>query len=144
MPGYAGGTRMAEEFLYNSAMSLINESLSDTIRGLLYDVHNELGRYNSERQFCDAIEQKFIERGISYIREYSPPVRFPGEKLGRNRVDFIIDDTILLEVKVVPSFTRDTYHQCQRYLTAGNKKLLLLVNFFYPKAHIVRVLNSSL
>lgn len=123
---------------------LLHADLSFIIRGVLYQVHNELGQFWGEKHYCDAIENKFKILGIMYVREYAIPVSFVGEKPGRSRVDFLIDNKIILEIKVVPSFSPETFKQCMRYLVASGKDLLLLVNFYYRTTSIKRILNPRL
>lgn len=104
-------------------------------------MHNYLGQYRNEKIYCDAIGQGLKVKGLAYKREYSLPTTFVGEKQGRNRVDFMVEHSILIEVKVVPAFSRNAYHQCMRYLTSSGLDLCLLVNF-YPRSLVIkRVLN---
>ena len=94
--------------------------------------------------YCDAIEQGLKVTGLKYEREKVLPQRFVGEKPRRNRVDFIVEDKILIETKVVPCFSRDVYNQCTRYLVCSGKRLLLLVNFRPKSLYIKRILNPEL
>ncbi len=134
------------EYHANLANMQINEivykELSYQINGLLYDVHNELGRYCNEKQISDAIEKKLKERNILHKKESIIPISFPGEQAGRNRVDFIIDDKIILEIKCCRMIGREEYYQCRRYLQAFNKKLCLIANFRDKQLRIKRILNS--
>jgi GxxExxY protein len=66
-----------------------------------------------------------------------------GEKRGRNRVDFIVENKIILEIKITKSLSKNIYHQCMRYLINSNKELLLLVNFYPESLFIKRVLNPK-
>lgn len=113
------------------------------IRGILYIVHNYLGKYRSEKQYCDAIEYGLQKRGLKYEREKRLPISFSGEKSGRNRIDFIVENKIILEIKVTKSLSKNVYHQCMRYLVNGNKRLLLLVNFYPESLFIKRVLSPE-
>lgn len=106
----------------NKKGKLIYPDLSYKIVGILFQVHNELGRFAREKQYCDLIEKIFIEFKIPYIREYVFDA-------SGNRVDFLIDNKIILEVKAERMITKDDYHQIQRYLQSLDKKLGLLVNF---------------
>ena len=123
---------------------LLHEELTFVIRGILYTVHNYLGTYRSEKQYCDAIEQGFKVKKLSYKREVVLPCKFVGEKAGRNRVDFIIENKVILEVKVIPRLSKNVYHQCMRYLQNSDKELLLLVNFYPDSLFIKRILNPDL
>lgn len=127
-----------------ASSKLLQEELSFIVRGILYEVHNELGPHRNEKQYCDSIAYKLNEKRIKFIREFILEVNFPGEKAGRNRVDFLIDDKIILEIKAAPAFARDDYKQCIRYLVSSGKDLCFLVNFGGRACVIKRVLNPNL
>ncbi len=122
---------------------IIYPELSFKINGILFKTHNQLGRYCSENQYSDFVEKLLKESELKYEREKVLPKTFEGEKEGRSKVDFLIDNMIVLELKSKKIITKDDYYQVKRYLTVLNKKLGILVNFrssyIYPK----RILNSS-
>jgi len=122
---------------------LIYSELSYKINGVLFAVHNELGQFCNEKQYCDLIEDHFKKNSIKYEREKILPAAFESELKGRNKVDFLIEDKIILETKAKKLIITEDYYQIKRYLTALNKKLGILVNF--RKKYIVpkRILNSS-
>lgn len=124
-------------------MEPIYKELSYTITGILFDIHNALGNYLNERQYGDAIEEHLKSHGISYVRELQLPPSFQNEEAGRNKIDFIIDDKIILELKTKRLLDRTDYYQLKRYLASYNKKLGLLVNFREKYLKPRRVLNSS-
>lgn len=122
----------------------MHKDLIYQIRGILFTVHNYLGPYRNEQIYGDAIEQGCKVKGLQYKREYILPPSFPAERPGRNRIDFLIEDTIILELKAKPSFARNDYHQCQRYFVSSGKDLCLLINFNRPFLHVRRILNPNL
>ena len=122
---------------------LLYKELTYKVRGVLFETHNELGRMLNERQYADAIEQKLIEKQIKYKREKVLDKRFTGEKSGRNRVDFIVEDKFVLEIKSVSFLSKDDYFQCQRYLSSTGLDLALLVNFRTKFLSIKRILNHQ-
>jgi GxxExxY protein len=124
-------------------MDLIYAELTYQLRGLLFEVHNTLGKYCNEKQYSDAVENRLKAKKIVYKREFVLPISFEGENEGRNKIDFLINNQLVLEVKAKRIISREDYYQVQRYLHALNKKLALLVNFRSPYLHIKRIINSS-
>jgi GxxExxY protein len=103
-------------------IDLLYEDLTYEIRGVLFEVHRELGRFSKEKQYANLLEKKFIERKIKYKRELI--VSDSG-----NIIDFLIEDKVLLEIKAKPFLLKIDYYQLQRYLQSTQIKLGLLVNF---------------
>ncbi len=122
---------------------LLYKELSYTLRGIFFRVHNKLGKMRNEKQYCDAIEFELKANNIPYVREYQLEVSFSGEQKGRNRVDFIIDNKIILEIKTVLFISREEYYQCQRYLVSTGLDLALLINFRSKYLTIKRILNHE-
>ena len=96
-----------------------------------------------QKEYGDFIENSFKNSDVKYEREKILPISFEGEKIGRNKVDFLIENTIILEIKAKRIIERNDYYQIKRYLSALNKKLGILVNFRDKYLHIKRVLNSQ-
>ena len=122
---------------------VIHKELSFKICGLLYDVHNELGRYRNEKQYADKFEFLLVKNGIKYKREYGLPPSFNNEKKGRSICDFIIEDKIIIEFKASKFLLRDDYFQMKRYLIALNLELGILVNFRQKYLTPKRILNGD-
>ena len=108
--------------------SLLYPELSYLVCGLCYKVHNELGRYRSEKQYADLLENHFRENRINYKREEFLPPSFPGEGK-RNKPDFLIDDKLILDLKAKSIITKEDYFQMKRYLDSTEKDLGIIVNF---------------
>jgi len=101
---------------------VLHPELSYRITGACFHVHNTLGRFAREKQYCDALEQALSDAGISFVREYAVP-------WSGNRVDFLIEGLVVLEAKAKDVLTKEDYEQIQRYLQCFGVKLGLLVNF---------------
>ncbi|MFH1428009.1 MAG: GxxExxY protein [Patescibacteria group bacterium] len=122
---------------------LVYPELSYEITGLLFEVHNELGRHCNEKQYGDLFEKYLKKNNIKYLREKIIPQSFNGEKNGRNRVDFEIENKIIIEFKCKRVIERKDFYQMQRYLKSAKNKLGLIVNFREKYLRPKRVLNSE-
>ena len=105
---------------------LVYPELSYKITGVLFKVHNKLDRYCKEKQYQDAIEELLKQKSFEFEREKELPI---SSEVGGNRVDFVVEDKVLLECKAKPFITKEDYYQMMRYLKISKKKLGLLVNF---------------
>jgi GxxExxY protein len=122
---------------------LIYPELSYRIGGLLFEAHNKLGRYCNEKQYGDLLEQKLKENNIEYEREKILPKSFEAENVNRNRIDFLIENKIIIELKCKRLVEKSDFYQTKRYLISLNKKLGLLVNFRDKYLKPKRILNSN-
>jgi GxxExxY protein len=105
------------------------------ISGVCFYVHNKLGRFAKEKQYSDLIATKLEESGTKHVREFN--VGNTG-----NRVDFVIFDKILLEIKAKPFLNQNDFDQVQRYLHILDLELGLLVNFHARSAQPKRILRK--
>jgi len=128
----------------NDFSKLIFPELSYKINGILFEVHNKLGRFCNEKQYGDLIEKLLKDYNIKYEREKLLPKSFIGEYKNRNKIDFEIDDKIILEIKAKRMLVREDYYQVKRYLEALGLKLGLLVNFRDKYIKSKRILNSKI
>lgn len=122
---------------------LLYGELSYLINGILFEVHNALGRYCNELQYADVVEERLKERGIPYERERVLDPAFVGEHPRRNRVDFLIADVVVIEIKAKGIVGREDYFQTLRYLTALNCKLGIVVNFRQRLLRPKRIINPA-
>ena len=100
------------------------------IMGILFEVHNNLGRGFSEIVYKDALEYEFKNSLIQFEREREYAVRYKDITLKHKfYADFIVYDKIILEIKVCKSLNEDHLQQCLNYLKVSKNKLAILVNF---------------
>ena len=141
---YADETYESKIYQYTQIMKgskIIYPELSYKLNGIFYKVHNQLGRFCREKQYCDAIQNLLKDTPLKYEREKQLPV----EILHRNtnKVDFIINNQILVEAKTKRYITREDYNQMKRYLKAAGLKLGIIVNFREQSIRPRRVINSE-
>lgn len=117
---------------------LIYPELSYKITGLLFRVHNELGRFRKEKYYADLLEDKLKKLEIKYEREKPLSSK---EKQKADRVDFCIDNKILVDIKAKKFITKEDYFQMLNYLKGLNLKLGFIVNFRNTYLRPKRIIN---
>jgi GxxExxY protein len=104
--------------------------LSSEIIACCIDVHRELGPGLLESVYEECLEFVLLERNIKTERQKEIPIHFKGRKLDKTfKLDLLIEDLIVLELKTVESILPVHEAQLVSYLKLSNKKLGLLVNF---------------
>src|SRR3989338_5982140 len=123
---------------------LVEGELSYRVTGICFSIHNELGRFLTEKQYCDALAVRLKEQKISFTREPDLDTKFHDEVLKIGRPDFVIEKTIILDVKAKKFITKADYNQMMKYLTLLKKELGLIVNFRASFLKPKRILNPNL
>lgn|SRR3989344_9509772 len=120
---------------------IIHPQLSYNINGCCFRAAKKLDRFASERQFADELEKEFLTSDIKYLREYQLD-KLPEVERKGNRVDFFVENTIILDVKAKKFITKEDYYQMLRYLESANLELGLIVNFRSTFIKPKRVVNN--
>jgi len=94
------------------------------------EVHRELGMGFKEAVYKDALELEFKAAEIPFTREKSYTVRYKGKILPRKYfADFVVFNSIILEVKATPVIINPFVYQTINYLKASGIKLGIIANF---------------
>lgn len=120
---------------------LIYPELSYKIIGTLFDVYNELGGGYQEKYYQRAVAIRFRKEGILFKEQIAIPLEFDGKKIGRYFIDFLIDNKIVLEIKVSSRFYIRDIRQILAYLKKTNLRLGILVSFTKNGLIFKRVVN---
>lgn len=119
---------------------IIHKELSYLINGLLFKVHNELGRYCREKQYGDAFETLLKSENIDFEREKALPMEMIDNQ-STNKADFIVRGEVVIEFKAKPIILKEDYYQTQKYLQASGHKLGLIVNFRNKYLKPIRIIR---
>jgi GxxExxY protein len=105
-------------------------AITDRIIGAAIAVHHELGPGMLESAYETCLAFELIQSGFSVSRQKPLPLTYRGQRLDCGyRVDLMIDDAVIVEVKSVEKF--DSVHGAQlvSYLRLSGCKVGLLINF---------------
>ena len=100
------------------------------IRGAIFEVYNTLGPGLLETVYEEALCFELHQRGLKVERQLEVPIRYKEASLSTPlRLDVIVEDQIIIELKSVKELLDVHYKQLLTYLRLMNKSLGILVNF---------------
>ena len=108
---------------------LLYERLTESIIGAFYEVYNRLGYGFLEQVYAKALVIELGYRGHEVRSEVAVDVYYRGFNIGRQRIDLLIDDTIVVEVKASDTMPKTAARQCLSYLRATSLRVGLALNF---------------
>ena len=105
------------------------KELTGKIIGGAMQVHSALGSGFQEVIYQRSLAIELEASGISFEREIEVPVYYKDKAVGARKVDFLVEKTILVELKAVNTLTDQHYNQIINYLEAFRLPIGLLINF---------------
>ena len=122
---------------------LIYPELSYKIVGILYKVYNQLGGGYQEKYYQQAIKRELFLQQIPFLEQVKVNFNYNGHLIGRYYLDFIIDHKIVLEIKIIPSFSMKDIIQVLNYLKQSNLKLGILASLNRNRIIFKRILKGQ-
>jgi GxxExxY protein len=117
--------------------------LTGKIIGCAMQVHRVLGTGFQEVIYQRALAIELEQCGMAAQRELEMPIFYRQKEIGSRRVDFLVNDTILVELKALSSLN-DTHHaQIINYLEAYRLPIGLLINFGAPSLAFKRFVKTK-
>ena len=120
---------------------LLYPELSYQIIGVLFEVSNTLGHGFQEKDFQKAIVTLFKKLGIKFNEQVLVKIKINDTVIRKGKLDFIVDDKIILEIKKGEKFLKDNIDQTYRYLKMTGLKLGILANFTSKGLMYKRIVN---
>ncbi|KKR08268.1 MAG: hypothetical protein UT32_C0002G0031 [Parcubacteria group bacterium GW2011_GWC2_39_14] len=113
---------------------MINEKypeseLTEKIIGCTMEVHKYFGNGFQEVIYQRALAIEMRSRGLVFSREHEMDIYYKGTHIGTRRVDFFVEDKIMVELKAVITLEDVHLAQALNYLEAYNMEIGLLINF---------------
>ncbi len=106
--------------------------VTDQIIGCAIEVHRALGPGLPESIYEKALCIEMHQRGLDFDRQITVPVFYKGQRLGDHRLDLLVEDQVVVELKAVDRPDPVFHAQVQSYLKLAEKPLGLLINFNVP------------
>ncbi len=117
--------------------NFIFEDLTYKINGAIFKVYNTLGYGYKEKEYQKALSQEFNMIGIKHTRELYSSLFYEGKKISGFFVDFLVEDQVVVELKVATQVYKKNFEQVLQYLK--NYKLKLgIIGVFTPTSVIIK------
>jgi len=106
--------------------------LTDRIIGCAIEVHRALGPGLLESIYEKALCYELKLKSVNYVQQSLVPIQYKGQSLGDMRLDILVEDAVVVELKAVDRMDAVFQAQLLSYLKITGKRLGLLINFNVP------------
>ncbi len=120
-----------------------HKDLTHNIIGCAMEVHKYLGNGFQEKIYQRALAIELQYAGIQFKREKVMDIQYRGRHIGTRRVDFFVENTIMVEIKAVIKLEDVHLAQAMNYVEAYNMEIGLLINFGAKSLQFKRVHNNN-
>jgi len=120
-----------------------HEDLTRKIIGCAMEVHRNLGNGFQEVIYQRALAIELQLQGIGFSREHEMQIQYKGHQIGTRRVDFFVEDIIMLELKAVINLGDVHLAQAMNYVEAYGLEIGLLINCGAKSLQFKRVHNNK-
>ncbi len=118
--------------------------ITEKIIGAGMQVHSTLGNGFQEVIYQRALAIELTDNDLAFTREEEIQVHYKGIQIGRRRVDFFVEDCVLVEIKALTKLEDVHLAQAINYLEAFNLEVGLLINFGAKSLEFKRLINSKI
>ncbi len=119
------------------------EEITHKIIGCAMKVHSTLGNGFQEVIYQRALSIEMQKQGLGFQREMEMSIFYEGIDIGTRRVDFFVEENIMLELKALTKLEAVHLAQAMNYCQAYNLPIGLLINFGAKSLEFKRVYNLT-
>lgn len=116
-----------------------HSNMTERIIGCAINVHKSLGPGFKESAYENALLVEFDEKNIRYERQKPVSIKYRGKKVGRYRVDLVVEGKVIVELKAANCIRIEDGRRLLSYLKAPGLRVGLLMNFAKPTIEIKRM-----
>jgi GxxExxY protein len=120
---------------------LLYPELSYKLVGVLFEVSNKLGHKYEERYFQKATASFLSDAKIQFKEQVAVKLTIGNKEIAKGIIDFLIEDTVILEIKRGDRFLKGNIDQVNSYLQITGLQLGILANFTSRGLQFKRILN---
>jgi GxxExxY protein len=116
-----------------------DDALTSRIIGLGIEVHRELGPGFLESIYEEAMAIAMTDDNLPFRRQFVIHIQFRSRTVGEHRVDFLVADGVVVELKAIKAFEDIHFAVMRSYLRASGCKRGLLLNFAATTLQVKRI-----
>ncbi len=120
------------------------EDLTGKIIGCAMKVHSTLGNGFQEVIYQRALAIELKKQDLKFEREMEMSIYYDGVNIGKRRVDFFVEDFVMVELKATIKLEDVHLAQAMNYLEAYKMEIGLLINFGAKSLEFKRIHNNKL
>ncbi|HNY54895.1 MAG TPA: GxxExxY protein [Chitinophagales bacterium] len=120
-----------------------HSEITSKIIGCAMIVHKTLGNGFQEVIYQRALEIEMRLANLNFNREFEMQIIYREEQIGTRRVDFLVENTISVELKAITKLEEVHFAQAINYLEAYNLEIGLLINFGETSLNFKRLTNKK-
>jgi GxxExxY protein len=124
-----------EEYKYSN--------ITEKIIGCALRVHQKMRSGYPELIYHKCLIVEFKKNEVAFLNEIELPIFYDDIEVGKRRVDFLIENKVIIEIKAVSELTDTHLAQALNYLEALNLEIGLLINFGAKSLELKRLINNK-
>jgi GxxExxY protein len=118
------------------------DKLTYQVIGAAFRVSNALGAGFLEGVYERALARELADVGLRVERQAPVDVSYKGESVGKYFADLLVEDSVIVELKVASGLDHRNYQQCVHYLAATKLRICLLLNFGRSRLEYRRIVRG--
>ena len=119
------------------------KKITEQVIGAAFKVSNTLGVGFLEKVYRNALAYEIRKCGLNVLQEQPIIVKYENVVVGDYHADLLIENCVIVELKVAKAFDDIHAAQCLNYLRATGLKICLLINFGLPRIEIKRIVLNA-
>ena len=119
------------------------DGVTERIIGCAFTVANTLGVGFAEKIYENALAHEMRKRGLTVKQQRGIIVRYDNVIIGEYCADIVVNEHVIIELKVVKAIANEHVAQCMNYLRATGENLCLLINFGRPRIEVRRIVWNA-
>jgi GxxExxY protein len=120
-----------------------SDKLTHKVIGCAMSVHKMLGNGFQEVIYQRALEIEMKSVNLNFAREMEMPIFYKNIQIGTRRVDFFVENLIMLELKALTAIEKVHLAQAKNYLEAYRMPIGLLINFGSKSLEFKRIFSNA-